>query len=110
MRKTGILLLTGIWVWALTGCQTAGKIHLSWDAVSDPQVGGYTVFYGTSPGNYEKSIDVYKPEESPEGVVNYTLAGLKKGKTYYLAVASYSWYDKIHNRSPLSGEVTAVAK
>jgi hypothetical protein len=45
---------------------------------------GYTVYYGTSPGNLTQSVKVSNP-----GLTAYTLSNLQAG-TWYFAVTSYS--------------------
>jgi hypothetical protein len=45
---------------------------------------GYTVYYGTSPGELSQSVKVSNP-----GLASYTVTGLSSG-TWYFAVTSYS--------------------
>jgi ABC-type Fe3+-hydroxamate transport system substrate-binding protein len=45
---------------------------------------GYTVYYGTSPGDLSKSVKVTNP-----GLTAYSVTGLTSG-TWYFAVTSYS--------------------
>jgi hypothetical protein len=45
---------------------------------------GYTVYYGTSPGNLTQSVKVTNP-----GLTAYTMSNLPSG-TWYFAVTSYS--------------------
>jgi hypothetical protein len=45
---------------------------------------GYTVYYGTSPGDLSQSVKVSNP-----GLASYTVTGLTSG-TWYFAVSSYS--------------------
>ena len=56
----GIARLFGLLALALL-CATnslAGSLSLAWDAVSDPRLTGYKVYYGTSSRNYTGQIDV----------------------------------------------------
>ena len=57
------------------------EVRIGWDASTSPNVGGYTVHYGTSSGNY--SDEVFVGDET-----SYTLTGLEGGRTYYIAVTS----------------------
>ena len=71
-----------------------GQVTLEWSHSVDDTVGGYYIFYGDRPSEYlgrESSLGV-----SPVDVGNVnsvTVTGLKNGKIYYFAVASYSKYD-----------------
>ena len=72
-----------------------GSVVLSWPQSVDDTTGGYYVFYGERPGEYisrdaqqgGSPIDVGKAG-------SIELSGLKNGKIYYFAVASYSKYDQ----------------
>ncbi len=77
-----------------------GKIKVTWAANKEPDIDGYKVYYGTTPGKYGPGIDV--------GMVRkFTLHGLIKGETYYIAIKAYNWSRK---ESAFSQEVSAVAK
>ena len=78
-----------------------GRITIAWDSNAEPNLGGYMVFYGTSPKEYTKSVNVGRANE-------YTLTDLIKGKTYYIAVIAYSSTSAA--RSEFSKEVSGVAK
>ncbi len=71
-----------------------GEVTLNWSYSVDDTAGGYYVYYGERPGEYLGREAVQG--ESPINVGNtttITLTGLKNGKIYYFAVASYSRYD-----------------
>lgn len=80
--------------------QGMGKIKLSWDANKEPGIAGYKVYYGTTPGKYGPGIDV-------GNVTKYTLEGLVKRQTYYIAIKAYTGSGK---ESAFSQEVSGVAK
>jgi len=80
--------------------QGAGKIKLTWDANKEPDIAGYKVYYGTTPGKYRPGIDV-------GNVTKYTLEGLVKRQTYYIAVKAYTRSGK---ESAFSQEVSGIAK
>ncbi len=59
----------------------AAQVTLAWDAA--PQVWtGYIVYYGSTSGEYEGSVDVGPQTTS-------TLIDLEEGKAYFFAVVSY---------------------
>jgi hypothetical protein len=60
----------------------AASVELEWDPNSEPELAGYTIYWGTTSGNYTSSKDVGK-------TTTYTLTGLDEGKTYYFAATAY---------------------
>ena len=92
-----------------TSAAGGGSVNLMWDSVPEP-VGGYKIYYGTSPGKYSSCIDVGKGTESQPGSTEYILRGLTKGSTYFIAVMAYSTSGGFLKQSDLSNEVSAVAK
>ena len=61
---TKLLGLLAILIASITGA-LAGSINLAWDAVNDPRVSGYKVYYGTSSRTYTGQIDVGKRRRAP---------------------------------------------
>jgi hypothetical protein len=86
------------------GTDTSGTIRLAWDASPDPTVTGYWVYYGTQSGIYENYQDTGAVSSNP---VSYTLTGLAKGRSYYIAVTAY---DQYRNESDFSNEVSGTAQ
>jgi hypothetical protein len=84
------------------GCGSGeiGAIKLAWDPNTDPDVAGYKVYYGASPGKYGPGIAV-------GNVTTYELTGLIKGQKYYLAITAY---DKAGKESRFSTEIIGIAK
>ncbi len=70
------------------------KVTLTWSYSVDNQAGGYYVFYGERPGEYlgVEAVQGVSPVDAGN-VAKITLNGLKNGKIYYFAVASYSKVD-----------------
>jgi hypothetical protein len=89
------------------GGSSGGTISLAWDAPATNEDGspltvlsGYKVYYGTASGVYDHSVDV-------GNVTTYTLTGLTKGQTYYIAVTAIDTSD---TQSNLSNQVSGAAK
>ena len=75
-------------------------ICLKWTANSEGDLDGYNIYYGTSSGNYGGPLDA-------GDVTEYYLSGLTEGKTYYIVLTAYDFYN---NESNSSNEVVGVAK
>ena len=71
-----------------------GEVTLSWSYSVDDQTGGYIVFYGDRPGEYlgQEAYEGASPIDVGN-VCRMKFTGLKNGKIYYFAVASYSKSD-----------------
>lgn len=91
----------------LTALPRDGAVHLNWGEINQRDLGGYLVYYGTSPG-------VYRGDDAGEGVspidagtkTELRLTSLKNGQLYYFAVAAYDESGPSH-RSSLSREISA---
>jgi len=94
----------------LAGSASGGRITIAWDSNTEPNLRGYRVFYGTSPGKYRHCVDVGKAAESAPSGVKYTLSGLVKGERYYIAVIAYPSNEALVGTSGYSNEVNSVAK
>jgi fibronectin type 3 domain-containing protein len=84
-----------------------GAITIAWDSSDDPDLTGYKVYYGSSPKEYDNSVNIGKPPESSPGIMKYSLTNLVKGKKYYIAVVAVN---KNNKQSGFSAEVSGVAK
>jgi hypothetical protein len=60
----------------------AGSMPLEWNPVTDPDVAGYKIYYGTASGSYGAPIDA-------GNVTTYTLGNLTDCSRYYIAVKAY---------------------
>ena len=94
---TQLLGLLAILIASITSA-FAGSINLAWDAVNDPRVSGYKVYYGTSSRNYTGQIDV-------GNATTRTVSNLIDGATYYFAVTVY---DASRVESGYSNEVVGT--
>lgn len=74
------------------------RVQVSWIPSPAPEIAGYHVQYGTSPGNYSNSILV-------GDVASTTISGLSAGVTYYFVVSAY---DADGMESERSSEVSFV--
>lgn len=61
----------------------ADTISVAWDALNDPTVTGYRVYYGTSVGNYSQTQDAL-------GASQAVLSGLTSCTDYYVSVKAYN--------------------
>src|SRR2546427_5810795 len=62
---------------------SAAQVTLAWDPNTEPDLAGYKVYYGTSSGSYQFSVDVGNQ-------TSYTLSGLLDGRIYYFAATAYN--------------------
>ncbi|MCU0225818.1 MAG: Ig-like domain-containing protein [Acidobacteria bacterium] len=79
MRRLFTVLVV---LFAATGALYAGTMSIAWDPVSDSDLAGYKVYYGTAPGNYTMSKDV-------GNATSTTLTGLDPCTRYHVAVKAY---------------------
>jgi fibronectin type III domain protein/dockerin type I repeat protein len=61
---------------------SATTIQLSWSPNSEPDLSGYRLRYGTSPGAYTQTINIGK-------VTSYSISGLDSSLTYYFVLHAY---------------------
>jgi hypothetical protein len=95
-RGTRIAIGAALLLAGLAPAAHAATAALSWDANTEPDIGGYIAFWGTSPGSYDNQADV-------GNVTSYPITGLSEGTTYYFAVKAY---DTSTNTSAFSAEVS----
>jgi hypothetical protein len=98
-RCSGLLLLLAI-ASLLIACGGGGSTSpntavLAWDAVADPNLAGYRIYYGTSPLTYTQLLDV-------GNVTICTVTGLSSATRYYFAATAYSM---LNDESVISNEV-----
>lgn len=80
MKKA--LLIACISICALAGAVQAGEITLGWNAPTNPEV-GTRLYIGTQSGQYDFS------EDAGTGTVQFTIANLAPGATYFFAAKHY---------------------
>ena len=87
-HKLFTLLIFSLSLLLLTSQKSFGApITLTWDGNEEPNLAGYMLYYGTSPGNYLSPIDV-------GNVTTYELSGLTDGTTYYIALTAYDTHNE----------------
>lgn len=74
----------------------AARLDLAWDSNSEPDLGGYVVYYGTSSGNYTDWIDV-------GNTASVRIKDLPADREYFIALTAY---DVHGNESDFSSEVS----
>ena len=98
IKKIGLLLTVTFLFFFSFGygiTALAGDAVLSWDPNMEPDLSGYKVYYGTTPGNYGVPINIGNQ-------TTHTVTGLGTG-TYYFAVTAH---DTSGNQSGFSFEVS----
>jgi hypothetical protein len=83
-------------VLAFTSSAAAGTISIAWDPNPEPNVMGYVVYVGNSPGNYTAMYDV-------GNATTFDFANAVPGATYHMAVQAYA---SATNVSPLSANLS----
>jgi hypothetical protein len=81
------------------GSANPNTATLAWDAVMDPNLGGYRIYYGTSPGTYDQPLGLGL---GVGNVTTFTVTGLTNGTRYYFAATAF---DTSNNESAFSNEV-----
>ena len=56
-----------------------GEVSLAWDPVPDSDIAGYEIWYGTTTGSYDQSVDVGNSTSA-------TISDLPTGVTHFLVV------------------------
>lgn len=82
LRVPGRLLLVFALVLLAGGLASAGTVSLTWDAVDDPDVTGYRVYFGLAPTAMTAVSDAGPVTEK-------TIDGLADCATWYLAIRAY---------------------
>lgn len=78
---------------------SANTATLTWDAVTDSDLSGYRIYYGTAPGTYLQPLG---QGVNAGNVTSYTITGLSSGSRYYFTVTAF---DMSNNESGFSNEV-----
>lgn len=73
--------------WSFTTASATTTAALAWDAVAATSLGGYRIYYGTSPGAY---VQAAGQGLNVGNVTAYTVAGLSRGIRYYFAVVAFN--------------------
>ena len=74
----------------LSGIEGNKKAVISWKAVTDSDIAGYKIYYGTKPGMYfGTGADEGNSPIDAGSTNSIEINGLENGKLYYFAVTSY---------------------
>ena len=92
---SGLLLLLLAVLNLLVPAAHAGQVNVAWDANPEPEVAGYKIYYGTSPGSYTASLDA-------GNATSILISGLQDGATYFFSAVAY---DASNNESGFSNEI-----
>ncbi len=82
---------------SLTSAST--DVQLAWDSNREPDLAGYRILYGTTSGNYTRTIDV-------GSVTSHVVSALIANTTYYFVVVAY---DQAGNVSQPSNEIVITS-
>ncbi|HET6489254.1 MAG TPA: fibronectin type III domain-containing protein [Syntrophales bacterium] len=92
---TGLLILLIFILCLLAPAAHAGEVTVAWDPNPEPDVAGYKIYYGTSPGSYSSFVNA-------GNITSIVISGLAAGATYYFAAVAY---DGSGNESGFSNEI-----
>ncbi len=113
MIKSVIVLILAFLIPAYGIASSECKVAVAWDANTEPDLSGYEIHYGTSPGEYTTVINVHNEPGGRDTKCDlydpfklecceYTITFPRPG-TYYLAATAY---DDCGNDSDFSDELT----
>jgi hypothetical protein len=86
----------------VTGEEDTAQVTLAWDAVTEPTLDGYMLYYGPTCGDYPFSVDV-------GNTTTYTVMGLETGQTYCFAVRAYDSEDESDFSNAVSQTIPSLA-
>ncbi len=81
VRNSIVAALILITILASSQLVLGAEIGLAWDPNTEPDLAGYKVYYGTASRAYGNPVNV-------GNVTSYSLTGLTRGQTYFIAVTS----------------------
>ena len=81
MTLFGLVIITMILLFHTTSVLSR-EVTLTWNANSEPTLGGYRLYYGPTSRNYTSSVDVGNQ-------TIFTVFGLEDDRSYYFAVTAY---------------------
>jgi hypothetical protein len=82
-QKFRIFFFSAFILLAVSAPAHSAQVTLAWDPNNQEDVSGYKIYWGTSQGNYENSVDV-------GDVTTYVVTGLLSGQTYYFVATCYT--------------------
>jgi hypothetical protein len=95
------VVFAAVLLWSASALAASGCIGIAWDAYGDSTITGFKVYTGAASRTYGPvAISLPTP-----AAVGYTISGLVKGTTYFIAITAY----EPTSESGYSNEVSAVA-
>ena len=79
----------------------ADSITVTWTGNTEPDLAGYLLYYGTSPGIYGPPLPI------PAQSTSYEISDLSEGTRYYLAISAF---DSSNNESEKSPEISGISQ
>jgi hypothetical protein len=100
------LIMLFIMLFVFVGFVSAAEVTVQWDANSEPDLAGYEIHWGTSPGDAQTPFD---NSQDVGNVTQYTITGLVDDTTYFIAAIAYDTADP-PNKSRFSNTIQYVAR
>jgi len=94
-------LLLPCTLYAVTPIAYAAQVAVSWDISTGP-VSGYNLYYGTTSGDYDYSVNVGNS-------TSCTISGLQEGVTYYFAATAYNDIDESDYSDEIAHTISPVS-
>jgi hypothetical protein len=82
-RRFILLLLVSCISYLIPSITDAAQLTVAWEKNPEPGVAGYKIYYGTSSGEYDYSVDVGNQTIC-------TISGIEPDRTYYFAATAYN--------------------
>lgn len=101
----------------LTAKEPKGTAQISWNSSSDSNLGGYKIYYGTSPRNADCPPADYSDNIAVGNSTFYTFGDLAINKTYYFSVTAYNtsgqescFSDEVSKTISVSQDTSSVSR
>lgn len=92
---------------AVPGAALAGSAHLTWNANTEPDLAGYTIYYATS-SHAGTCPTGYTNNQNAGNVTSYWFDNLTAGQTYYFQLTAKDTSNNESGCSTAPGEVSKL--